>query len=176
MRIKLSCFFFVLIFVGLNFSINAQSDDNDDRVSWSIYYVTSHHLESRRQDDRWSERGIGGGLLYQFKSGLGINARLNFREWERFGFDKSTIPFYVGPFYELKKGSKISFAIYGGVGPSFIWGNDYGAIFGSFDLGTRIYWNAWDNNQIFIQFGFAQGMSFHPGSFNYLDFAVGLRL
>jgi hypothetical protein len=177
MRLYLYLIFFAIS--GLCNRTVAQTDlsGKEDKISWSIYTLTSAHLETVKgpESDTWSDIGFGGGMTYQFDSGFGINTRINFRQWERFGFDKSSIPLYVGPFYQFRKDSKISFALYGGVGPALIWGNDYASVFASFDLGAGIYLPVWSNNEIFFQVGFAQGMSFNSG-FNYLDFSLGLRL
>ncbi len=156
---------------------NMSASAKEDKISWSIYILNSAHLESTRSptSDTWSDIGFGGGMMYQFDSGFGINTRISFRQWDRFGFDKSSIPLYVGPFYQFRKDSRLSFALYGGVGPALIWGNDYASIFGSFDFGVGVYLPAWSNNEVFVRAGFAQGMSFNSG-FNYLDFTFGLRL
>ena len=153
------------------------SVNEDDNTSWSLYFLTSIQVEPTRgvPKDRWSMLGFGGEFSRRFNSGMGINGRMNFRMWERFGFDKSAIPFHLGPSYEFGGESGISISVYGGVGPALIWGNDYMGIFASWDAGAAVYVPAWGNNEIFFSVGIAEGMSFNSG-FNYLDLRLGLRL
>ena len=177
MKTRITFLSLICVFLSLNLSSQTEDISNKDKFSWGVYLLSSVHIESTGVHDpeRWSGIGLGVGTYHQFDSGFGFNTRLSYRNWDRNSLDKITVPLSVGPSYRFTTQSKVEVAFYGGVGPVLIIGNDYAGFFGGFDLGTEIYFPAWSNNEIFIRAGLAQGMTFNSG-FNYLDFAVGLRL
>lgn len=153
---------------------NATHHKDDIGWSWGIYTLKSAHLESTfRANDRWSGFGFGLDVGYQFKSRLGIASRLSYRNWDV--FDTTHIPWTIGPSYRFLSSSNFSFSIYGGFGPTLIWGNDYGSLFATSEIGLRLERTILQNKKIFLGTSFGQGMSFHPDHFEYLDVSLGIR-
>ncbi len=153
---------------------NYSNQANNSGFSLGIYTLKSIHLESTFQSsDRWSGFGMGLDLTYQFKSGFGVATRLSYRNWDI--FDKSNIPLTIGPIYRFPSTSKLVVSIYGGLGPALIWGNDYASIFANSEIGVRLERNVFNNKKLFLGTSFAQGMSFHPDHFEYLEVSIGIR-
>ena len=171
--------FFVLLFIpklALAQLSNSNATEYKDDIGWSwgFYTLESAHLESTfKASDRWSGLGLGLDIGYQFKSRLGIAGRLSYRNWD--DFDKTHIPLTIGPSYHFPSSTKLSFSIYGGLGPTLIWGNDYGSVFATSEVGLRLERTILQNKKIFLGTSFGQGMSFHPDHFEYLDVSLGIR-
>jgi len=154
-------------------SIFAQQQ-NDVQWNWSMYALESFHLESTfLNKNRPSKLGFGVDLGYEFQSGVGVTGRASFRKWD--AFDKTIIPVIIGPSYRFPSTSKFSLVLYGGFGPAWIWGNDYGSMFAGSELGLRLE-RELNNKRIFLGTSVAQGMSFHPDHFEYMDIFLGIRL
>lgn len=177
-----SLYLFIFLLTSFPLShLDAQANQEHSQIQkdnsgfyWGIYLLRSIHLETALENNsRWSGFGLGIDIGHQFRSGLGLGARLNYRNWDN--FDKTLIPLSFGPTYRFPSNSKMTFFLFGGIGPAAVIGNDYASVFASLDLGMRLEWDIGNHKKFFIGSDFGQGMSFHPDHFEYVDLSIGMQ-
>lgn len=167
-------FSLLLLLIHLNLSSQASEQNRKTDVNWIAFWNGSLLLESDNLNrSKLTINGFGAKMQKVYNSGLGIELKSSFRSWN--DFDRTVIPLTIGPSYTISSSNKMRFIIRTGVGPELILGNDYASIFAGFDIGPEIHMNIGNRHALVFGLTFAQAMSFHSGSFEYLDFYLGWR-
>lgn len=135
-----------------------------------------HALWSWQLEDGSSEGspGAGVGLGYRLPIGLAVELRGSYRSWESLSY----LPLHLGLRYDLPLHPLVTLAPFAGFGPSLVWGNDWGSVFASFDLGARVYLAMGQDAKVRLWFegAYGRGMAFHPSEFGVVNLAAGLSL
>ena len=118
--------------------------------------------------------GAGVGLGYRFPIGFALELRGSYRSWD----SESYVPLHLGLRYDLRLHPLVTVAPFAGAGPSAVWGNDWGSIFASFDLGTRLYLSMGQDARVRVSLeaAYGRGMAFHPSAFDVVNVALGLSI
>lgn len=118
--------------------------------------------------------GAGVGLGYRLPIGLAVELRGSYRSWESLSY----LPLHLGLRYELALHPLVTLAPFAGFGSSLVWGNDWGSVFASFDMGARVYLAMGQDAKVrlWLEGAYGRGMAFHPSEFGVVNLAAGLSL
>jgi hypothetical protein len=169
---------YFLCFLALLLQQNLISQDTgqnkSSNVNWTVFWNGSINLEEDVfNKNKLTLNGFGAKMQKSYNSGIGIETKLSFRSWS--DFDRTVIPFTIGPSYIISSDNKMKLLVRSGLGPELLIGNDYASIFAGFDIGPELHINLGRKQALVLGFAFAQAMSFHPDSFEYLDIYLGWR-
>ena len=154
-----------------------QADHMDIRsgTKWSVFWNGTLDFKSDNfERSQFTMVGFGTNVRYIFPSGIGIEARFSYRHWRGYN-QRTVVPLMIGLNYTISASDKTSFLIRSGIGPEGVIGNDYSSFFAGFEIGPELQIKI--GSKHFLNFGtaFAQGMSFHPDHFEYLDIYAGFQ-
>jgi hypothetical protein len=164
------------LLAALLLALVAVATTQEQRRSAAGFDLAVHALWSWQLDDGSSESSPGGGvgLGYRLPMGLAVELRGSYRSWESLNY----LPLHLGLRYDLALHPLVTVAPFAGAGPSLVWGNDWGSVFASFDVGARVYLAMGQDAKarLWVEGGYGRGMAFHPSEFGVVNLAAGLSL
>lgn len=150
-----------------------QSNMDDDRSNWAIFWQGAIELNKDREFDERELTGIGFGVEYMFEISkrLELAMDLSYLRWN--DRRETFIPLRLGFRYNMTPNSETIFSIQAKAGAYGVIGNDYSGFFGGYEVGPMVSFPVMTKSRILVKLSFEQSTAFHPDHFEYIKLSLG---